>query len=255
MKFISWNVNGLRAAVKKGFFDFFYAVDADFFCVQETKLQAGQIDVSDVPYHIFWNSAERKGYSGTAIFTKHEPLSVRYGIDIVEHDNEGRVITLEYADFFLVNVYTPNAKRDLSRLEYRMQWEDDFRKYLQMLAQEKSVVMCGDLNVAHQEIDLANPQSNKKNAGFTVEERAKMEILLTSGFTDSYRYLFPKKQGAYTWWSYMHNARERNVGWRIDYFCVSDDLQARIKNAVIFPDIVGSDHCPIGLEISGKDIV
>ena len=250
MKFISWNVNGLRAAVKKGFLDFFEEQAADFFCIQETKLQEGQIDLSELPYDIYWNSAERKGYSGTAIFTKHQPLSVQYGIDMAEHDNEGRVITLEYPEFYLVNVYTPNSKRDLSRLDYRMQWEDDFRSFLLNLQAVKPVVLCGDLNVAHTEIDLANPKSNIRNSGFTLEERNKFSSLLTAGFTDSYRYLYPETTGAYTWWSYMNQARSRNIGWRIDYFCVSDTVQEQIKWAVIFPEIHGSDHCPIGLEIS-----
>lgn len=249
MKFISWNVNGLRAAVKKGFLEFFYEQDVDFFCIQETKLQEGQIDLSEVPYQIYWNSAERKGYSGTAIFTKHQPLTVSYGIDIVEHDNEGRVITLEYKDFYLVNVYTPNSKRDLARLPYRLQWEDDFREYLNNLQQQKPVILCGDLNVAHQEIDLMNPKSNKFNSGFTTEERGKFDELLAAGFLDSYRHLYPEVIETYTWWSYMHNARERNIGWRIDYFCVSEALKDKIEDAIIYPEVLGSDHCPIGLSV------
>ncbi len=249
MKFISWNVNGLRAAVKKGFEEFFQEEQADFFCVQETKLQEGQIDVSHLGYDVYWNCAEKKGYSGTAIFTKHKPWSVFYGLDIEEHDNEGRVITLEYENFYLVNVYTPNSKRDLTRLTYRMKWEDDFRTYLGSLDKHKPVILCGDLNVAHQEIDLANPKTNKQNSGFTLEERGKFTELLASGFVDSYRYFYSEEPGAYTWWSYMANARARNIGWRIDYFCVSERFAEQLEEAVIYPNITGSDHCPVGIFI------
>lgn len=250
MKFISWNVNGLRAAVKKGFEEFFQEEQADFFCVQETKLQEGQIDVSHLGYYVYWNCAEKKGYSGTAIFTKHKPLAVFYGLDIEEHDNEGRVITLEYENFYLVNVYTPNSKRDLTRLPYRMKWEDDFRRYLGSLDAHKPVIFCGDLNVAHQEIDLANPKTNKQNSGFTPEERGKFTELLKSGFVDSYRYFYPEEIGAYTWWSYMANARARNIGWRIDYFCVSDRFAEKLEEAFIYPNVMGSDHCPVGIFIN-----
>ena len=247
MKLISWNVNGLRACVGKGFLDFFNEVDADIFCIQETKLQEGQINLELEGYHQYWNYAEKKGYSGTAVFTKVEPISVFYGIDIEEHDNEGRVITLEYDAFYLVNVYTPNSQRELARLDYRMKWEDDFKSYLKNLAAKKPVILCGDLNVAHKEIDLKNPSTNRKNAGFTDEEREKMTVLLESGFIDTFRYFYPDKEDAYTWWSYMRQAREKNVGWRIDYFIVSEILLNRIKSASIHSDVMGSDHCPVEL--------
>lgn len=249
MKFISWNVNGLRAVAKKGFEDIFAEFDADFFCVQETKLQEGQIDLDHIAPYIYWNSAIKKGYSGTAIFTKHQPLTVTYGLDIEEHDQEGRVITLEYDHFYLVNVYTPNSQRTLARLEYRMQWELDFKDYLLKLDENKPVIVCGDLNVAHTEIDLANPKTNKKNAGFTIEERTKMTELLESGFVDSFRHLHPDTVGAYSWWSYMAKARERNIGWRIDYFLVSDKIKDNIQEATIYPDTLGSDHCPVGINM------
>lgn len=250
MKFISWNVNGIRAAVTKGFKDFFHEVDADFFCLQETKVQEGQIDLSELGYHEYWNYAEKKGYSGTAIFAKEPAQAVIYGIGLAEHDNEGRVITLEYADFYLVTVYTPNAKRDLARLEYRMEWEDCFRKYLVGLDKIKPVVVCGDLNVAHQEIDLKNPKTNRKNAGFTEEERGKMSELLEIGFIDTFRHLYPSQTDAYTWWSYMAKARERNIGWRIDYFCLSERLKGQLQEAVIYSEVYGSDHCPVGIELN-----
>lgn len=249
MKLISWNVNGIRACVGKGFLDFFKEVDADIFCVQETKLQEGQIDLDLEGYYQYWNYAEKKGYSGTAVFTKVKPISVTYGLDIEEHDKEGRVITLEYDDFYLVNVYTPNSQRELARLDYRMQWEDDFKNYLKILETKKPVVLCGDLNVAHKEIDLKNPSTNRKNAGFSDEEREKMTILLESGFIDTFRHFYPDKEDAYTWWSYMRQARDRNVGWRIDYFIVSEVLKDRIKSATIHSSILGSDHCPVEIEI------
>lgn len=249
MKLISWNVNGLRACVGKGFLDFFNEVDADIFCVQETKLQEGQIDLDLQGYHQYWNYAEKKGYSGTAVFTKVEPIAVFYGIDIDEHDKEGRVITLEYDDFYLVNVYTPNSQRELARLDYRMKWEDDFKSYLKSLEAQKPVILCGDLNVAHKEIDLKNPSTNRKNAGFTDEEREKMTVLLESGFVDTFRHFYPDKEDAYTWWSYMRQARERNVGWRIDYFIVSEVLVDKIKSVAIHSDVMGSDHCPVELII------
>ncbi|HAE91602.1 exodeoxyribonuclease III [Tissierella praeacuta] len=249
MKLISWNVNGLRACVGKGFLDFFKEVDADIFCVQETKLQEGQIDLNLEGYYQYWNYAEKKGYSGTAVFTKVEPIDVSYGIDIDEHDNEGRVITLEYDEFYLVNVYTPNSQRELARLDYRMKWEDDFKSYLKGLETGKPVILCGDLNVAHKEIDLKNPSTNRKNAGFTDEEREKMTVLLESGFIDTFRHFYPDKEDAYTWWSYMRQARDRNVGWRIDYFIVSEILADRIKSAAIHSDVMGSDHCPVELII------
>ncbi len=250
MKLISWNVNGIRACINKGFEEFFKQIEADIFCIQETKCQPDQIDLEFEGYRSYWNSAERKGYSGTAIFTKKEPISVTYGIGISEHDKEGRIITLEFEDFYLVNNYTPNSKRELERLAYRQIWEDEIRKYLLKLNQTKPVIMCGDLNVAHQEIDLKNPKTNRGNAGFTDEEREKMTELLASGFTDSFRYLYQNKENAYSWWSYMGRAREKNVGWRIDYFIVSNDIQSKIKEATIYPEIMGSDHCPIGLEIN-----
>ncbi len=249
MKFISWNVNGLRACLGKGFNDFFQQSDADFFCVQETKMQPHQAELDFPGYEQYWNSAVKKGYSGTAVFTRHTPLSVRLGMDLQEHDQEGRLLTLEYPDFFLVNVYTPNSQRELARLDYRMQWENDFRRYLANLDAEKAVILCGDINVAHQEIDIKNPKSNRRNAGFTDEERGKMSELLMEGFTDTFRYLYPARENAYTWWSYMMKARERNVGWRIDYFLVSNRLQNQIKEAMIYADILGSDHCPVGLEL------
>lgn len=249
MKLISWNVNGIRACVTKGFEKFFIEENADFFCIQETKCQEGQIDLSFEGYTSFWNSAEKKGYSGTAIFCKEEPISVTYDIGIEEHDKEGRVITLEYDKFYLVNIYTPNSKRELERLQYRMVWEDEIRKYLKKLEKNKPVIMCGDLNVAHKEIDLRNPKTNRGNAGFTDEERNKMSELICSGFTDTYRYIYPDRTDAYTWWSYMGRAREKNIGWRIDYFIVSKSIEDKIKNVKIFSEIEGSDHCPIGLEI------
>ena len=247
MKFISWNVNGLRACVNKGFKDYFDAAGADFFCVQETKLQEGQIDFAPEGYHCFWNYAEKKGYSGTAVFAKHAPEQVTLGIGIEEHDHEGRVITLEYPDFYLVTVYTPNAQRELTRLSYRMEWEDAFRDYLLGLKARKGVVVCGDLNVAHQEIDLKNPGPNRGNAGFTDEEREKFGILLSAGFIDSFRFFYPELTGAYSWWSYMGRAREKNVGWRIDYFLVSEELRERLSDAGIHSEILGSDHCPVEL--------
>ncbi|WP_027938085.1 exodeoxyribonuclease III [Anaeroarcus burkinensis] len=249
MKFISWNVNGLRACLGKGFSEFFQQSDADFFCVQETKMQPHQAELDFPGYEQYWNSAVKKGYSGTAVFTRHTPLSVRLGMNKEEHDQEGRLLTLEYPDFFLVNVYTPNSQRELARLDYRMQWEDDFRRYLASLDAEKAVILCGDINVAHQEIDIKNPKSNRRNAGFTDEERGKMSELLMEGFTDTFRYLYPARENAYTWWSYMMKARDRNVGWRIDYFLVSNRLQAQIKEAMIYSEILGSDHCPVGLEL------
>ena len=250
MKFISWNVNGLRAVVNKGFKDIFSELDADFFCLQETKLQEGQIDLSFDGYESYWNYAEKKGYSGTAIFTKLTPLSVSCGIGVEEHDHEGRVITLEYEDFYLVTVYTPNSQNELKRLDYRMRWEDDFLAYIKSLDEKKPVIFCGDLNVAHQEIDLKNPKTNRKNAGFTDEERAKMTVVLSSGFTDTWRSLNPDTKGVYSWWSYRFNARKNNAGWRIDYFIVSDRLMDKIKDARIHTDIMGSDHCPVELELS-----
>ncbi len=249
MKLVSWNVNGLRAIYKKGFEESFKELDADIFCIQETKMQEGQIELDLQGYYQYYNYAERKGYSGTAIFTRKEPLKVSYGIGIEEHDKEGRVITLEFDKFYMVNCYTPNSGRELARLEYRMTWEDEFKKYLIKLDKQKPVIICGDLNVAHTEIDLKNPKSNRKNAGFTDEERSKIEELLNSGFTDSFRKMYPDKEGAYTWWSYMFNARANNAGWRIDYFLVSDRISKNIKDAYIYSEIMGSDHCPVGLEI------
>ncbi len=249
MKFVSWNVNGFRACLEKGFGAFFADTDADFFCLQETKMQPGQAEFQPEGYHQYWNSALRKGYSGTAIFTKHKPLSVSYGLGIAEHDDEGRVITLEYEAFFIVTVYTPNSKRDLSRLEYRMKWEDDFRNYLRALNQRKPVIVCGDLNVAHREIDLKHPKSNRNNSGFTDQERGKLSELLASGFTDSFRWLYPDQTEAYSWWSYLYHARQTNAGWRIDYFLVSDRLREQIKEARILTDIYGSDHCPVELTL------
>lgn len=249
MKLISWNVNGIRACVTKGFENFFKDISADIFCIQETKCQQGQIDLEFEGYKSYWNSAEKKGYSGTAIYTKVDPVSVNYGIGIEEHDKEGRVITLEFENFYIVNIYTPNSKRELERLDYRQIWEDEIRKYLLKLNESKPVIMCGDLNVAHKEIDLKNPKTNRRNAGFTDEERNKMTELLDAGFLDSFRLLYPDKEDAYTWWSYMGRAREKNVGWRIDYFIVSNDLKTNVKDAKIYPEIMGSDHCPVGLEI------
>ena len=249
MKFISWNVNGLRACVQKGFLDFFNSIDADYFCIQESKLQAGQIDLDLPGYHQYWNYAEKKGYPGTAIFAKNEPLSVSYGIGIEEHDKEGRVITLEYDNFYLVTCYTPNSQNELKRLPYRMQWEDDFREYLKVLDAKKPVVLCGDLNVAHNEIDLKNPKTNRRNAGFSDEERAKMTELLGSGFTDTFRYFYPDADGIYSWWSYRFKAREKNAGWRIDYFITSKRINDKLKKAAIHTDVLGSDHCPVEVDI------
>jgi len=249
MKLVSWNVNGLRACVGKGFLDYFKEVDADIFCIQETKLQENQIILELPGYEQYWNYAEKKGYSGTAVFTKIKPISVKYGIGMEEHDQEGRVITLEYEDFYLVNAYIPNSQRELARLDYRMKWEDDFRNYLMELDNVKPIVYCGDLNVAHKEIDLKNPKANRRNAGFTDEEREKMTKLLDSGFIDSFRYFYPDKEDAYTWWSYMGNARAKNIGWRIDYFIVSERLKDRMKDAAIHSHVMGSDHCPIVLEL------
>lgn len=249
MKLISWNVNGLRAVLNKGFMDFFNEIDADIFCVQETKMQEGQIEFELEGYHQYWNSAVKKGYSGTAIFTKQKPISASYGIGIEEHDQEGRVITLEFEKFYLVNCYTPNSKRELERLDYRMIWEDEMRNYLLSLNQKKPVIYCGDFNVAHEEIDLKNPKTNHHNAGFTDEERGKMTELLKSGFTDTFRYLYPDQKDAYTWWSYMMKAREKNVGWRIDYFIISSTLKEKLQDSKIHSSILGSDHCPIEIQI------
>lgn len=253
MKLISWNVNGLRAAMTKGFQNFFHEVDADIFCLQETKMQEEQIDFEMTKcfekYQSYWNSAVKKGYSGTAVFTKTKPLSVSYGIGKKEHDQEGRVITLEFEKFYLVNCYTPNSKRELERLSYRMVWEDEMRKYLSKLSKTKPVILCGDLNVAHEEIDLKNPKTNRHNAGFTDKEREKMTELLQAGFTDSFRYLYPTKEGCYSWWSYLFHSREKNAGWRIDYFIVSKSIQKQIQESTIYSEIMGSDHCPVGLEI------
>ena len=249
MKFISWNVNGIRACVQKGFQDFFNEIDADIFCLQETKMQEGQLELDLPGYHQYWNYAERKGYSGTAIFTKEEPVSVAYGIGIPEHDKEGRVITLEFSEFYFITVYTPNSQNELARLDDRMKWEEDFLAYLKRLEETKPVIFCGDLNVAHQEIDLKNPKTNRKNAGFTDEERAKFSALLENGFIDTFRYFYPKQEGIYSWWSYRFKAREKNAGWRIDYFCVSDCLKDRLIDAKIHTEVFGSDHCPVELEI------
>ena len=249
MKLISWNVNGLRAALNKGFNEFFNEVNADIFCVQETKLQEGQIEFAPEGYNVYWNSAIKKGYSGTAVFSKIEPNNVKYGIGIQEHDQEGRVITLEYEKLYLVNCYTPNSQRELTRLEYRMKWEDSFREYLKKLNTLKPVILCGDLNVAHNEIDLKNPTTNRHNAGFTDEERKQMTELLNSGFTDSFRYLYPDKKECYSWWSYMFHAREKNAGWRIDYFIVSNDIKEKIIDSKIHSEVFDSDHCPVELEI------
>ena len=251
MKLISWNVNGIRACCDKGFRDIFQQLDADIFCLQETKMQAGQLDLQFEGYTSFWNYAEKKGYSGTAIFSRKTPLSVAYGIGIAEHDTEGRVITLEFADFYIVTVYTPNAQDGLKRLDYRMQWEDDFRAYLQELDKKKPVVICGDLNVAHQEIDLKNPKGNHKNPGFTPEERSKFDALLGAGFVDTFRHFYPTLEGAYSWWSYRFHAREKNVGWRIDYFLTSERLRPQLTGAKIHADVFGSDHCPVEVCIEG----
>ena len=250
MKLITWNVNGLRACLGKGFLEFFQRMEADAFCLQETKLQPHQIELDLPGYYIYWNSAEKKGYSGTALITRTEPLSVTYGIGIPEHDTEGRVITAEYEDFYLVCCYTPNAQNELARIDYRMDWEDAFRAYLMALDKQKPVVLCGDLNVAHQEIDLKNPKTNRGNAGFSDQEREKMTALLSSGFADTFRALYPDKTGAYTWWSYRFNARKNNAGWRIDYFIVSQRLLPRVKDQIIHADVTGSDHCPVELELT-----
>ncbi len=250
MKFISWNVNGLRAVVGKGFSDIFKELDADFFCLQETKMQQGQLDLEFEGYHSYWNYADKKGYSGTAIYSRHEPLSVTCGMGIDEHDHEGRVITLEMPDFYLVTCYTPNSQDGLRRLDYRMTWEDAFRAYLMELDKKKPVIVCGDLNVAHQEIDLKNPKTNRKNAGFTDEERAKMTTLLDAGFTDTWRFFNPDVADVYSWWSYRFRAREKNAGWRIDYFLVSNRLQERLIDAKIHTQILGSDHCPVEVDIN-----
>ena len=249
MKFISWNVNGIRACVQKGFQDFFNEIDADIFCLQETKMQEGQLELDLPGSHQYWNYAEKKGSSGTAIFTKEEPVSVAYGIGIPEHDKEGRVITLEFSEFYFITVYTPNSQNELARLDYRMKWEEDFLAYLKKLEETKPVIFCGDLNVAHQEIDLKNPKTNRKNAGFTDEERAKFSTLLENGFIDTFRYFYPEQEGIYSWWSYRFKAREKNAGWRIDYFCVSDCLKDRLIDAKIHTEVFGSDHCPVELEI------
>lgn len=249
MKLISWNVNGIRACVGKNFMEFFDEVDADIFCLQETKLQENQIDLKLEGYYQYWNYAKKKGYSGTAIFTKKEPISVTYGIDIEEHDQEGRVITLEFEDFHMVTVYTPNSQNELKRLDYRMKWEDDFREYLKKLDEIKPVIICGDLNVAHKEIDLKNPKTNRKNAGFTDEERNKFTELLEVGFVDTFRYFYPDEENIYSWWSYRFKAREKNAGWRIDYFCASEKLKDRLVSAKIHTEVLGSDHCPVELVI------
>ena len=249
MKLISWNVNGLRACVQKGFLDIFKELDADMFCIQESKLQEGQISLELEGYHQYWNYAIKKGYSGTAIFTRREPMSVAYGIGIEEHDQEGRVITLEFAEFYLVTVYTPNSQSELARLDYRMRWEDAFLSYLKGLEEKKPIVFCGDLNVAHKEIDLKNPKTNRKNAGFTDEERGKFSTLLGQGFIDTYRYFYPDQENIYSWWSYRFKAREKNAGWRIDYFLTSESLKDKLVDAKIHTDIMGSDHCPVELDI------
>ena len=249
MKLISWNVNGLRACVQKGFLDIFKELDADMFCIQESKLQEGQISLELEGYHQYWNYAIKKGYSGTAIFTRREPMSVAYGIGIEEHDQEGRVITLEFAEFYLVTVYTPNSQSELARLDYRMRWEDAFLSYLKGLEEKKPIVFCGDLNVAHKEIDLKNPKTNRKNAGFTDEERGKFSTLLGQGFIDTYRYFYPDQEGIYSWWSYRFQARKKNAGWRIDYFCVLESLKEKLVDAKIHTEIMGSDHCPVELDI------
>ena len=249
-KLISWNVNGIRACAGKGFMDFFNSIDADIFCIQESKMQEGQLTLDMPGYHQFWNYADNKGYSGTAIFTKEEPVSVMNGIGIDEHDHEGRVITLEYESFYMVTVYTPNSQNELARLDYRMKWEDDFRAYLKKLEESKPVIVCGDMNVAHKEIDLKNPKTNRKNAGFTDEEREKMTVLLDDGFIDTFRYFYPDQENIYSWWSYRFKAREKNAGWRIDYFLTSESLKDRLVDAKIHTDIMGSDHCPVELDIN-----
>ncbi len=250
MKMVSWNVNGLRACVTKGFLDFFNNIDADIFSIQETKLQEGQIDLDLKGYHQYWNYAEKKGYSGVAVFSKKEPINVIYGLDNEEHNNEGRLITLEFENFYYVTAYVPNAQEELKRLDYRMKWEDDIREYLNKLKEHKPVIYCGDLNVAHQEIDLKNPKTNRKNAGFSDEEREKFQNLLDIGFTDTFRYKYPEKEGAYSWWSYRFKAREKNAGWRIDYFIISNDIVKNLKDATIHNDILGSDHCPVSIDIN-----
>lgn len=249
LKFVSWNVNGLRACAGKGFADVFNALDADFFCLQETKMQEGQLDLSFLGYQSYWNYAEKRGYSGTAIYTRYTPLSVTYGMGIDEHDHEGRIITLEMDDFFLITVYTPNSQDELRRLDYRMKWEDDFRSFLNQLATKKPVIVCGDMNVAHEEIDIKNPKTNRRNAGFTDEEREKMTLLLKSGFTDTFRYFYPHQTDVYSWWSYRFHAREKNTGWRIDYFLTSKVLDSRLADAKIHTNIFGSDHCPVELDL------
>ncbi len=249
MKLVSWNVNGIRACLQKGFMDFFQETDADIFCLQETKLQAGQVELELPGYHQYWNYAEKKGYSGTAMFTKEEPIDVTYGIGVEEHDREGRVITAEFPEYYVVTVYTPNSQRELTRLAYRMEWEDAFLAYIKKLEEKKPVIFCGDLNVAHQEIDLKNPKTNHKNAGFTDEEREKFSVVLENGFVDSFRYFYPDLEGAYSWWSYMGGARAKNVGWRIDYFVVSEILKGRLQDASIHSSIMGSDHCPVELDL------
>ncbi|WP_431028246.1 exodeoxyribonuclease III [Lysinibacillus sp. LZ02] len=254
MKFISWNVNGIRACITKGFLDYFHQMDADFFCIQETKCQAGQVDLQLAGYYQYWNYAQKKGYSGTAIFTKYEPLSVSYGVGDEETEAEGRIITLEYSDFYVVNVYTPNAQRDLARLPFRLEWEDKLALYLKQLDAKKPVIYCGDLNVAFQDIDLKNAKANQGNSGVTIEERGKMADLLAAGFTDSFRHFYPDRTDIYTWWSYMAKVRERNIGWRIDYFIVSNRLVPQLKKAHIHDHILGSDHCPIELELEGVSI-
>ncbi len=248
-KLISWNVNGIRACAGKGFMDFFNSIDADIFCIQESKMQEGQLTLDMPGYHQFWNYADKKGYSGTAIFTKEEPISVANGIGIDEHDHEGRVITLEYEGFYMVTVYTPNSQNELARLDYRMKWEEDFRAYLKKLEENKPVIVCGDMNVAHKEIDLKNPKTNRKNAGFTDEEREKMTVLLDDGFIDTFRYFYPDQENIYSWWSYRFKAREKNAGWRIDYFLTSESLKDKLVDAKIHTDIMGSDHCPVELDI------
>ena len=249
MKLLSWNVNGLRACMNKNFNEFFYDVNADIFCLQETKLQEGQIDFAPEGYYCYWNYAEKKGYSGTAIFTKEKPIHIQYGMGIEEHDKEGRLITLEFDDYYLVTVYVPNSQRELKRIEYRMKWEDDFRNYILSLDKSKPAIYCGDLNVAHKEIDLKNPKTNHNNAGFTDYEREKLSAILNNGFTDTFRYFYPDKEGIYSWWSYMFKAREKNAGWRIDYFIVSNRLKDRLTDAKIHTDILGSDHCPVEVDI------
>ncbi|MDE6476468.1 MAG: exodeoxyribonuclease III [Erysipelotrichaceae bacterium] len=250
MKFVSWNVNGIRACISKGFYDFFQQIDADIFCIQESKMQEGQIEIFTEGYHQYFNSADKKGYSGTILFSKEKPLSVSYDIGIEEHSHEGRVITAEYEKFYMVTVYTPNSKEGLARLDYRMKWEDDFKAYVKGLEEKKPVIICGDLNVAHQEIDLKNPKANRKNPGFSDEERAKITALLNDGFIDTFRYLYPDKEEIYSWWSYRFFARSKNIGWRIDYFLVSDCLKENIKEASIHTDILGSDHCPVSLDLN-----